>query len=691
MAFEANPLWYKDAVIYQIHVRSFMDSDNDGIGDFRGLASKLDYLEKLGVNTLWLLPFYPSPLKDDGFDISDYMGILPCHGTMDDFREFIRKAHARGMRVITELVLNHTSDQHPWFQRARLAPPGSPERDFYVWSDTDRKYPGVRIIFCDTEKSNWTWDPEAQAFYWHRFFSHQPDLNWNNPAVFEEMTRVMAHWLETGVDGLRLDAIPYLAEREGTDCENLPETHAVVKRLRTWMDAHYPGRMFLAEANMWPEDVVPYFGDGDECHMGYNFPVMPRLYMALAQEDRYPVIDIMEQTPEIPEGCQWATFLRCHDELTLEMVTERERQFMWNHYSPDMRARINLGIRRRLAPLMENHRQRVELMNGFLMSLPGTPIIYYGDEIGMGDNIQLKDRDGVRTPMQWSPDHNGGFSKADPDRLFLPAITDPVFGYQAVNVEAQESCPQSLLAWMRQIIRIRGQHPVFSRGTLEFLPSENRHVVSYLRRGEGETILVVANVSGRPQHVELDLSRFSGCSPANLSGGLFPPIEEGRPYRITLPLYGFFWLALRVSEAKEHAPAEKALAPEYRTLVLPKGWESMTGGSAAAQALGRILAGHLPSMALWNTGYPDIGRVEVEKTIPGKKAGTDAPASVCIRVQFRNGETRPFTLPLKITWEPGPEVDEVIIPPSTIARIRCGARIGFLHGDPGPHPLPGTP
>ena len=481
--------WYKNAVIYELHVRAFHDSNGDGIGDFRGLTERLDYLRELGVNCLWLLPFYPSPLKDDGYDIADYTGIHPSYGTLDDFREFLDAAHARGMQVLIELVINHTSDQHPWFQRARAAPPGSPEREFYVWSDTDTRYAGTRIIFTDTEKSNWTWDPEARAYYWHRFFSHQPDLNYDSPQVLDELMRVMQFWLELGVDALRLDAIPYLIEREGTSNENLRETHEVIKKIRKLIDARYPNKLLLAEANMWPEDVREYFGDGDECHMAYHFPLMPRMYMALAQEDRHPVVEIMQQTPEIPEGAQWAIFLRNHDELTLEMVTNAERDYMYRMYAADIRARINLGIRRRFAPLMENDIDRIKLMKSLLFSMPGSPIIYYGDEIGMGDNFYLGDRNGVRTPMQWSPDRNAGFSRADPQRLYLPPIMDPIYGYEAVNVEAQQREPSSLLNWTKRMLAVRKTSRSFGRGRLTFLRPGNRKVLAYLRELGDEAIL----------------------------------------------------------------------------------------------------------------------------------------------------------------------------------------------------------
>ncbi len=544
----ADSLWYKDAVIYQLHVKSFFDANDDGIGDFEGLIAKLDYIKDLGVNTIWLLPFYPSPRKDDGYDIAAYEGVHADYGTLDDARRFIAEAHARGLRVITELVVNHTSDQHPWFQRARIAPPGSPDREFYVWSDTNDKYTGTRIIFIDTEKSNWAWDPIANAYYWHRFYSHQPDLNYDNPAVLEAVLGVMRYWLEAGVDGLRLDAVPYLVEREGTNNENLPETHAILKLIRAELERSYPGRLLLAEANQWPEDTQHYFGDGDECQMAFHFPLMPRMYMALAQEDRFPITDILRQTPAIPDSCQWAIFLRNHDELTLEMVTDKERDYLWETYAADRRARLNLGIRRRLAPLVQRDRKRIELLNSLLLSMPGTPVIYYGDELGMGDNIHLGDRDGVRTPMQWSVDRNGGFSRADPASMVLPPIMDPLYGYQAVNVEAQSRDAYSLLNWMRRMLAVRGQQRVFGRGALRLLSPQNRRILAYLRElpsGEGdERVLCVANMSRTAQAVELDLSQFAGQVPVEMIGGTaFPPIGRG-PYQLTLPPHGFFWFLL---------------------------------------------------------------------------------------------------------------------------------------------------
>jgi maltose alpha-D-glucosyltransferase/alpha-amylase len=549
---EPDALWYKDAIIYQLHVKSYRDANADGFGDFRGLIEKLDYVERLGANTLWLLPFYPSPLRDDGYDIASYEEINPTYGTIDDFRAFLAAAHERNIRVVTELVINHTSDQHPWFQRARRAPKGSPERNWYVWSDDPNKYAEARIIFTDTEKSNWSWDPEAQQFYWHRFFSHQPDLNFDNPEVLEAVLNVMRFWLRMGVDGLRLDAVPYLVERDGTNCENLPETHEILRTLRRTVDAEFPNRIFIGEANQWPSDVRPYFGNADECQMAFHFPVMPRMYMALRKEDRTPIVDIMRQTPEIPAECQWAIFLRNHDELTLEMVTDEERDYMYREYARDPRMRINVGIRRRLAPLMEGGRRQIELMNALLMSMPGTPIIYYGDEIGMGDNIYLGDRNGVRTPMQWSPDRNAGFSEADTAALFSPLIVDPPYGYHTVNVVAQERVPTSLLRWMRRLISVRQQYKAFGRGAWEPLDAANRRVLVFLRRYRDETILCVNNLSRFAQYVELDLRQFNGLVPLELwSKNCFPPIGE-LPYLLTLGPHNFLWFRLLPGEqAKE--------------------------------------------------------------------------------------------------------------------------------------------
>jgi maltose alpha-D-glucosyltransferase/alpha-amylase len=566
---EDDGLWFKDSIIYQLHVKAFADSNNDGIGDFAGLTERLDYLQDLGVTALWLLPFFPSPGRDDGYDIADYRRINSDFGTMKDFRRFMHEAKRRKLRVIIELVINHTSDQHPWFRRARRSKPFSDARNWYVWSDTDQRYAGTRIIFGDTEKSNWAWDPEAGSYYWHRFFSHQPDLNYDNPRVLWAMVQIMRKWLDLGVDGFRLDAIPYLCEREGTINENLPETHATIKKIRAELDSYASGKLLLAEPNQWPEDVAAYFGDGDECHMAYHFPLMPRIYMAIGREDRFPITDILRQTPDIPENCQWALFLRNHDELTLEMVTDVERDYLWSTYASDPRARINLGIRRRLAPLMDNDRRKIELMNSLLMSFPGTPIIYYGDEIGMGDNIYLGDRNGVRTPMQWSPDRNGGFSRCDPARLYLPIVMDPVYGYEAVNVEAQSRSLSSLLSWTKRLISVRRSTRVFGRGTLSFIGPANRSVLVFTRQYQNEVLLCVANLSRSAQAAEIDLLPWRGRIPHELLGRkLFPPIGEG-PYLVTLAPYGFFWFQL-IEPAAETIEAP-SLAPEFETLVVTHG------------------------------------------------------------------------------------------------------------------------
>jgi maltose alpha-D-glucosyltransferase/alpha-amylase len=539
-----DPLWFKDAVFYEVYARGFFDSNADGIGDFRGLTERLDYIEWLGADCIWLLPMYASPLRDGGYDISDYFTILPEYGNLDDFKRFLDAAHSRGIRVIADLVLNHTSDQHPWFKEARRSP-DSPKRSWYVWSDTDQRYGDARIIFVDTERSNWTWDDEAGAFYWHRFFRHQPDLNYDNPEVQQAMIDVVSFWMGTGIDGLRLDAVPYLFEREGTICENLPETHQFLRRLRRHVDSQYSGRLLLAEANQWPSDVVSYFGDGDECQMAYHFPIMPRLFMALRQEDRRPIVEVLERTPAIPENCQWGMFLRNHDELTLEMVTHEERDYLYSEYASDPRMRVNIGIRRRLAPLLDNGRRRIELLHALLFSLPGSPFLYYGDEIGMGDNIFLGDRDGVRTPMQWSADRNAGFSKADFAMLYFPVIMDPVYGYQAVNVEAQQRHSTSLLHWMRHTIGMRKQHPVFGRGSLEFVKPENRRIFAFTRSYRDEVVLCVYNLSRFAQPTELDLAAYEGCVPVEISGGVeFPKIGKW-PYQLSLNGYGFFWFALK--------------------------------------------------------------------------------------------------------------------------------------------------
>jgi maltose alpha-D-glucosyltransferase/alpha-amylase len=544
LLLQDESLWYKDAVIYQLHVRTFCDSNADGIGDFRGLTSKLDYLQELGINAIWLLPFYPSPLRDDGYDIADYTSVHPAYGTLQDFKEFLQAAHNRRIRVITEMVVNHTSDQHPWFQESRSSRENQ-KRDWYVWSDTDNRYQGVRIIFVDTEMSNWAWDPISKSYYWHRFFNHQPDLNYDNPAVREAMWEVMKFWLDIGVDGFRLDAVPYLIERDGTSCENLPETHEIVRDFRKRIDLAYPGKMLLAEANQWPADVRSYFGNGDEFHMAFHFPLMPRMFMAVKLEDRKPIIEILEQTPQIPENCQWCIFLRNHDELTLEMVTDIERDYMYDEYAVDKAMRINLGIRRRLAPMMENDRRRVELLTGMLLSMPGTPIIYYGDEIGMGDNIYLGDRNGVRTPMQWNGGWNAGFSAADPERLYSPLISNPVYGYQSINVDSQRRSAHSLLSWTKSVIQTRNAFRVFSRGSIEFLNPSNHRVLAYVRRLGQEKVLVVNNLSSSAQAVELDLHMYKRHIPIEMFGrNLFPRIGD-LPYLLTLGPYQFYWFRLR--------------------------------------------------------------------------------------------------------------------------------------------------
>ena len=573
-----DPLWYKDAILYELHVRAFHDTNGDGIGDFRGVLEKMDYLQDLGVTALWLLPFYPSPLRDDGYDISNYTDVNDIYGTLADLKALLREAHRRGIRVITELVINHTSDKHPWFQRARRAPPGSAWRNYYVWSDSPDVYKDVRIIFKDFEHSNWAWDPLAKAFYWHRFYGHQPDLNFDNPAVRRAIFEVMDFWLGLGIDGMRLDAVPYLYEREGTSCENLPETHAFLKTLRKHVDEHYPNRMLLAEANQWPEDAVAYFGAGDECHMAFHFPVMPRLFMAIRMEDRFPIIDILRQTPAIPENSQWALFLRNHDELTLEMVTAEDRDYMYRVYAQDAQARLNLGIRRRLAPLLENHRGKIELMNGLLFSLPGTPVLYYGDEIGMGDNIFLGDRNGVRTPMQWSPERNAGFSHANPQRLYLPAVIDPEYHYQTVNVEGQQNNPHSLLWWMKRLIALRKRYRAFGRGSLEFLYPKNHKVLVFLRSHAGEQILVAANLSRFVQCVELDLSGYKGTVPVEMFGRSALPAISDRPYQLTLGPYAFYWLLVEPVPASRPPTSAESRLP---ALAVAGVWQNIFEGQAA--------------------------------------------------------------------------------------------------------------
>ncbi len=539
-----DPLWFKDAVFYELHVKAFCDGNDDGIGDFRGLIGKLDYLEWLGVDCIWLLPFFPSPLRDDGYDVADYSDIFPDYGSMNDFKTFLDEAHRRGMRVIADLVLNHTSDQHAWFQEARTSPQSS-KRGYYVWSDSDKKYEKARIIFIDTEKSNWTWDPVAKAYYWHRFFSHQPDLNYDNPELQQAMLDVMSFWLDQGLDGFRCDAVPYLFEREGTICENLPETHVYLKAVRRRIEERYQGRILLAEANQWPADVRPYFGDGDEFHMAFHFPLMPRLFMGVRSEDWHPIVDMFTHTPPIPENCQWCLFLRNHDELTLEMCSGEERDYMYYAYARDPSMRRNIGIARRLAPLLDNDRRKIELLNSLVFTLPGSPIVYYGDEIGMGDNVHLGDRNGVRTPMQWTADRNGGFSRTDPSKLYLPAITDSVYGYQAINVEAQQQSPHSLLHWMKRMIAVRKQHPAFGRGTLTFLRPRNDKVIAYLREYREDTLLLVQNLAASAQPVELDLAKFQGAVPIELFGNSRFPAVGTQPYTLSLGPYGYYWFILR--------------------------------------------------------------------------------------------------------------------------------------------------
>jgi maltose alpha-D-glucosyltransferase/alpha-amylase len=636
-----DPLWYKDAVIYELHVRAFADSNDDGIGDFQGLISKLDYLQDLGVTCLWVLPFFPSPLRDDGYDIANYTDVNPSYGTIDDFKQFLNAAHARNMQVMIELVINHTSDQHPWFQRARRAPKGSPEREFYVWSDTDQLYKDARIIFTDTEKSNWTWDDIAQQYYWHRFFSHQPDLNFDNPAVMEEVLKAMRFWLDMGVDAMRMDAIPYLVERDGTNCENLPSTHEKIKQIRAAIDEGYANRLILAEANQWPADVRPYFGDGDECHMAFHFPLMPRIYMAIRQEDRLPITDIMAQTPEIPPICQWGIFLRNHDELTLEMVTDDERDYMYLAYSADPRMRINVGIRRRLAPLVDNNRRRIELLNSLLFSFPGTPIMYYGDEIGMGDNIYLGDRNGVRTPMQWNSDRNAGFSRAVPAKLYFPVIMDPIWGYQAINVEAQQSDPSSLLHWTRNMIALRKLFQVFGRGKLEFLHPDNRKILAYIRDYQSadglqsETILCVANLSRFAQPVALDLPRFVGRQPVEMLGYVpFPEIGP-QPYPLTLAPYSFLWLEIQPAlRGVETSPVETKVAATEMKLAVAASFTVDNILEAEAQAfLQQVLPGYIARQRWFGGKSRTIGSVRV---MSSTRVPSSSAALTTVEVAYKN-------------------------------------------------------
>jgi maltose alpha-D-glucosyltransferase / alpha-amylase len=668
-----DPLWYKDAVIYELHVRAFKDSNGDGIGDFPGLLQKMDYLRDLGVTCLWLLPFFPSPLRDDGYDISDYLNVHPMYGTIDDFRAVLEAAHERDLQVMIELVVNHTSDQHPWFQAARLAPPGSRERDFYVWSDSEEKYKNARIIFSDTERSNWTWDPIAKQYYWHRFFSHQPDLNFDNPVVIDEVVKVMRYWLDMGVDGLRMDAIPYLVERDGTTCENLPETHAVIKTLRREIDASYSNRLLLAEANQWPTDVRPYFGDGDECHMAFHFPLMPRIYMALRQEDRLPITDIIAQTPALPETCQWGLFLRNHDELTLEMVTNDERDYMYIAYSADPRMRVNLGIRRRLAPLVDNNRRRIELLNSLLLSFPGTPILYYGDEIGMGDNIYLGDRNGVRTPMQWNADRNAGFSTATPARLYSPVIMDPVWGYEAINVEAQQGDPSSLLNWMRNMIALRKLFSVFGRGSIKFFDPANRKVLAYLRQYEDERVLCVANLSRFAQPVDLDLSEAEGAVPVEMLGYVdFPPIER-QPYRLTLAPYSFLWLELQ----QRTQPAEVSMDfVEQTPLNATAGWGGVLDGASRQRLETQSFPEYLPKQR-WFAGKSR--RIKTTRILDWCTFNSDRSAVVFVEVQFDDGKPDTYLIPLTMSYADAADELQRTSPHAIVAAVLSSEGAGLLH------------
>ena len=680
-----DALWYKDAIIYELHVRAFNDSDGDGSGDFRGLIEKLPYLQELGVSALWLLPFYPSPLRDDGYDIADYTDVNPMFGRLADAREFVAEAHRRGMRVITELVANHTSDQHPWFQRARRARPGSAARDMYVWSETNQKYQEARIIFKDFETSNWTWDHVAGAYYWHRFFSHQPDLNYDNPRVKEALFKACDFWLDMGIDGMRLDAVPYLFEREGTNCENLPETHQLLRELRRHVDAVYRNRMLLSEANQWPEDSAAYFGAGDECHMSFHFPLMPRLFMSIRMEDRFPIIDILAQTPPIPDNSQWALFLRNHDELTLEMVTDEERDYMYRAYTQDRAARINLGIRRRLAPLLGNERRRIELMNGLLFSLPGTPVIYYGDEIGMGDNIFLGDRNGVRTPMQWSGDRNAGFSRSNRQRLYLPVITDPEYHYETVNVETQHQNPHSLLSWMKRLIALRERHRAFGRGTLELLRPENRKILAFVRRFESEQILCVVNLSRFLQTVDLDLSQWKGLVPVELFGATELPVIGETPYFLTLGPHSFFWFSLQPRAAPftvSDAPAAALALPEIKAA---DGWDSVLVGGSAKESLESILLGYVRQRRWFAGKARRLKSAQIMDAIDVPGADETAYLTT-IQVTYRDGDPETYLLP--VAYAKPSEAAQILErwPHSAICWLRSDGedQRGLLHDALGP-------
>jgi maltose alpha-D-glucosyltransferase / alpha-amylase len=637
-----DPLWFKDAIIYEVPVRAFADSDGDGIGDFRGLTEHLDYIQELGVTAIWVLPFFPSPLRDDGYDISDYHSINPIYGNLEDFQEFLDAAHDREIHVIIELIVNHTSDQHPWFQRARRAPEGSKERDFYVWSDTPTKYPEVRIIFQDFEQSNWTWDPVAKAYFWHRFYSHQPDLNYESPEVQKAIFEVVDFWLAMGVDGLRLDAVPYLCVEEGTNCENLPGTHAFLKQLRQHVDQNYPNRMLLAEANQWPEDAVQYYGEGDECHMNFHFPLMPRLFMAIQMEDNFPIVDILQQTPHIPDNCQWALFLRNHDELTLEMVSDEDRDYMYRVYAQDTQARLNLGIRRRLAPLLGNNRRKIELMNALLMSLPGTPVLYYGDELGMGDNIYLGDRNGVRTPMQWSADRNAGFSRTNPQRLYEPIILDPEYHYEAINVETQRGNPNSLLWWMKRIIAVRKRYKAFGRGTFEFLYPDNHKVLAFLRTYQGEHLLFVGNLSRFVQNVELDLSIAQGMVPIEIFGRSEFPVISETPYSLSLGPYGFYWFSLQM---QPHLTCPYRTPGDVPTLVVGEHWASVFTQPEPKVALEALLPDYLCSCR-WFTGKNRVMQsTHITEVIPLSGAQSELETqAIFLQVDYAVGDPETYVL-----------------------------------------------
>jgi maltose alpha-D-glucosyltransferase/alpha-amylase len=667
--FDDKLHWYKDAIIYELHIKAFMDGDGDGIGDFKGLLQKLDYLKELGVTAVWVLPFYPSPLRDDGYDIADYYSINTSYGNIENFRQLLDEAHKRNLKVITELVINHTSDQHPWFQRARKAPKGSVERDYYVWSDDPKKYKDVRIIFQDFESSNWTWDSVAQQYYWHRFFSHQPDLNYDNPVVQDEVFRIIDYWCSMGVDGFRLDAVPYLYERENTNGENLPETHTYLKRLRQHVDEKFPGTVLLAEANMWPEDSASYFGNGDECHMNYHFPVMPRMFMALQMEDRYPITDIFDQTPEIPANCQWAIFLRNHDELTLEMVTDEERDYMYKVYVKDPKARINLGIRHRLAPLMENNRSKIELMNVLLFSLSGTPVIYYGDEIGMGDNFYLGDRDGVRTPMQWNGDRNGGFSSANPQQLYLPLILDPEYYYESVNVANQKKNPSSLLWFMINIIRMRKNYKAFSRGDMKFISVENPKVLAFTRTYENETILVITNLSRYAQAAQLDLQQYRNFVPVEVfSRNNFPTVRENQPYPVTLAPYGYYWFRLEPSKQGEH---------EKKTYQLrAKQWDQLDE-NATDELVKEVLPEYLSVVKWFENKHRRIRNISISRNHTLHVDGSIIHL-LFITVMFETGVYELYQLPVRFLDERQSLNIQENFPHAIICRVSSGERHGIL-------------